>query len=57
MITFEINCDEFSTRDEVAETLREIANRIDEGYTGGIAYDGTCWALMAKKKNCLSQDA
>lgn len=41
MITFEINCGEFSTGDEVAETLREIANRIDEGYTGGIACGGS----------------
>lgn len=28
MITFEINCDEFSARNEVAETLREIAKSL-----------------------------
>ena len=51
MITFEISCDEFSTRNEVAETLREIANRIDEGYAGGITYGGTCWGIEGKEED------
>ena len=53
MITFEINCDEFSTRNEVAETLREIANRIDEGYAGGITCGGTCWGIEGKEEELL----
>ena len=48
MITFNINCDEFSTKNEVAETLREIANRIDEGYNGGITNNGTTWGIDGK---------
>ena len=29
----------------LADTLREIANRLDEGYTSGITYNGTCWDI------------
>ena len=27
----------------LADALREIANRVDDGYTSGITYNGTCW--------------
>lgn len=50
MITFEINCDEFSTKNEVAETLREIASRIDEGYYEGITNSGASWGIDGREE-------
>ena len=50
MITFEINCDEFSTKNEVAETLREIASRIDEGYYGGMTNSGASWGIDRREE-------
>lgn len=29
----------------IADTLREIANRLDEGYTSGISFNGTSWYI------------
>ena len=29
----------------LADALREIANRVDDGYTSGITYNGTCWDI------------
>ena len=29
----------------LADALREIANRLDDGYTSGITYNGTCWNI------------
>lgn len=37
---------ECSTEAEIADDLREIADRIDEGYVGGITNScGTSWGL------------
>lgn len=56
MITFEINCDEFSTRNEVADTLREIANRIDEGYVGGMTNSGASWGIDGREAQADDED-
>jgi hypothetical protein len=32
-------------REECADTLREIANRIEEGYYSGITNNGTDWSI------------
>lgn len=46
MVTLEIDIIEGATYIELAQELREIANRIDEGYRGGIACTcGTSWGI------------
>jgi hypothetical protein len=44
MKTIEINSEARNSR-ELADTLREIASCIDEGYWGGITYNGTTWGI------------
>ena len=46
MVTLEIDIIEGATYSELAQELREIANRIDEGYKGGISCCcGTSWGI------------
>ena len=46
MVTLEIDIVEGATYSDLAQELREIANRIDEGYKGGLGcYCGTAWGV------------
>ena len=51
MVTLEIDVVEGATYTELAQELREIANRIDEGYKGGIACTcGTSWGIDGEQE-------
>lgn len=51
MVTLEIDIIEGETYPELAQELREIANRIDEGYRGGIACTcGTSWGIEGQEE-------
>lgn len=45
MITLNLGTIEASTKSEVAQTLRELANTIEEGYLSGITNYGVCWDI------------
>lgn len=40
----------------LADTLREIANRVDDGYTSGITYNGTCWDIEDIEDDDIEDD-
>lgn len=41
-----INIDEDAWNEcDIAEEIREVANRIDEGYTNGLTNFGNCWSI------------
>lgn len=44
MMTIEINSEARGSR-ELANTLRDIACLIEDGYYSGITYNGTTWAI------------
>ncbi len=45
MVTLNIGTMESSLKSDLVNTLNEIANAIDNGYTSGITIDGTCWDI------------
>ena len=51
MVTLEIDIIEGATYDDLANELREIANKIDEGYKGGLGcYCGTSWGVDGEEE-------
>lgn len=51
MVTLEIDIIEGATYSDLAQELREIANRIDEGYKGGLGcYCGTSWGVDGEEE-------
>lgn len=51
MYYFELNDNEFETKYELAETLREIADEMDNGSMGGITYSGRVWGVSKDDEN------
>jgi hypothetical protein len=52
MVTLEIDIIEGETYSDLAQELRDIANRIDEGYKGGIGnYCGTSWGIDGEEED------
>lgn len=45
MVTFNLGDCVFETKDDIANTLTEIANSIYRGYTSGITCGGVCWYI------------
>ena len=51
MVTLEIDVVEGATYSDLAQELREIANKIDEGYKGGLGYYcGTSWGVDGEEE-------
>lgn len=51
MVTLEIDIIEGATYSDLVDELREIANRIDEGYKGGLScYCGTSWGIDGEEE-------
>lgn len=51
MVTLEIDVIEGATYSDLAQELREIANRIDEGYKGGLGcHCGTSWGIDGEEE-------
>ena len=42
MITISLQTE---TVDDMISDLRELADKIDEGYTNGITFNGNCWSI------------
>ena len=52
MIEFELGYFATYKKEDVANTLREIANRINEGYTSGLTdAEGVCWSIDGEEEN------
>ena len=52
MIEFELGNFASYTKEDIANTLREIADRIEEGYTSGITNaEGVCWSIDGEGEN------
>lgn len=57
MVTLEIDVVEGATYSDLAQELREIANRIDEGYKGGISCTcGTSWGIDGEEEEKDDED-
>lgn len=51
MVTLEIDIIEGATYSDLANELREIANKIDEGYKGGLGcYCGASWGVNGEEE-------
>lgn len=50
MVTLNLGEIEFDTKADIVNTLNEIANRIEEGYGGGITCGGVCWDIEGKEE-------
>ena len=50
MVRVNVGNDELRTKGELADSLREIAERIDDGYTCGCTTYGICWDIDGEEE-------
>lgn len=50
MVTLNLGEIEFDTKADIVNTLNEIANSIDCGYSGGITCGGVCWDIEGEEE-------
>lgn len=50
MVTLNWGEIEFDTKADIVNTLNEIANHIEEGYSGGLTCGGVCWDIEGKEE-------
>ena len=56
MITLNLETIELSTKSDVAQTLRELANTIEAGYLSGITNYGVCWDIEGEDEDDEDDD-
>lgn len=50
MVTLNIGEIEFAKKCDLVNTLNEIANSIDYGYSSGITFGGVCWDIEGEEE-------
>lgn len=51
MVTLNLGEIEFETKADIVNTLNEIANSIDYGYSSGITNSGVCWDIDGNEES------
>lgn len=51
MVTLNLGEIEFETKADIVNTLNEIANSIDYGYSSGITCGGVCWDIEGNEES------
>lgn len=51
MVTLNLGEIEFETKADIVNTLTEIANSIDYGYSSGITCCGVCWDIEGDEES------
>lgn len=50
MVTLNLGEIEFDTKADIVNTLNEIANSIDYGYSSGLTCGGVCWDIEGEEE-------